>query len=213
MLLAGSHSLLHFHQLSLDTGNNSTCCMLNIADKIIQLASILINIVLGGNKQRQKEKPGWQFADADGPFQQRAQKVAGYAVEQILKGVLGSPCRGLDYRPLWAPGWTKKHSFGRSPITDGHLHASALNVSWTPKENWWPTESMFKRRQQSKQRVGHKEKRTSEAQEKKGKCREMERGIQAAISPSSSVPLVIHPASSQPFILILALQNEFKSSS
>jgi len=77
--------------------------MLSVADKIIKLDNILVNIALGGSKQRQKyilyiylheyilhilyiymyiiQKSGWWVADPAGPFQQRAQKAAGHRVD------------------------------------------------------------------------------------------------------------------------------------
>lgn len=54
--------------------------MLNRAEKIITLASILGNITLSGNKQTHKQKSGQCFAEAGGPFQQRAQET-GHAVD------------------------------------------------------------------------------------------------------------------------------------
>lgn len=109
--------------------------MLSIADKIIKLASILVNNALGGNKQRHQQKTGWWFADTAGPFHQRAQKKAGHAVDWILEGVLGSPHWGVDYKPYKPQGRPPK-PLGRSAhITNGHLHVPAPNMSWTPMEN------------------------------------------------------------------------------
>lgn len=198
--------------LSSDTGNNSTCCMLNIADKIIKLASILVNIVLGGNKQRQRNLGGGLqiqlvlFSREHRGRQAMQWRWYSKGFWEVLVGDWTTDCYepqgGLTSTPLAGVPTSLMATFMSQPqMCRGHQRRTEGQQSPCLKEDSKASRGLDTRR------------RGQVRPRKKGKCREMERGTQAAISPSSSVPLVIHPASPQTFILILALQNELKSSS
>lgn len=111
ILLADSHNLLYLHQLSLGAGSNSSCCMLGVADKIIKLASILLNIALGGNKQRQKQKMvcrySWSFL-AESTEEGRPCSRLGTRRE-FVNALLRS-----GQQTVGAPGWATRHFFGTS---------------------------------------------------------------------------------------------------